>query len=172
MTSWGTLYYSFSLFAGPMQDELGWSHTAMNGALTCGLLVTGAMAYFIGTLLDRYGGRWIMSLGSLGAGALLLGWSTVETLPQFYALWLALGVCLSCCLIEPLFAVLNEVFGKERALGHHDGNDGDRPRRHGLRAVDRPSHSAARMAGHPGRAGRTQSVFQRAGPLVVSFHRA
>ena len=25
MTSWGTMYYSFSLFSAPMQRELGWS---------------------------------------------------------------------------------------------------------------------------------------------------
>lgn len=117
MTSWGTLYFSFSLFAGPMQRDLGWSQTAMNGALTCGLLVTGAMAYLIGTLLDRYGGRWLMTAGSLGAGLLLLAWSETRTLAQFYVLWLALGVCLSCCLIEPMFAVLHQVFGKDARPG-------------------------------------------------------
>lgn len=113
MTSWGTLYYSFSLFAGPMLRELGWSHTALNGALTCGLLITGFMAYPIGILLDRHGGRGLMTAGSLGAGLLLLMWSEVTTLSQFYALWLGLGVCLSGCLIEPLFAVINQVFGKD-----------------------------------------------------------
>ena len=68
MTSWGTMYYSFSLFSGPMQRELGWSQPVMNSALTLGLLMTGVVAYPIGTLLDRNGGRWLMSLGSLGAG--------------------------------------------------------------------------------------------------------
>lgn len=117
MTSWGTLFFSFSLFAEPMQRELGWSHPTINGALTCGLLIAGLMAYPVGTLLDRYGGRWLMTSGSVGAGLLLLGWSKVDTLPQFYALWLALGVCLSCCLIEPAFAVVNQVFGKDARRG-------------------------------------------------------
>lgn len=117
MTSWGTLYFSFPLLAGPMQRELGWSHAAMNTALTCGLLVTGFMAYPIGTLLDRYGGRWLMTLGSLGAGLLLIVWSRVETLAQFYVIWLTMGVCLSCCLIEPMFAVVNQVFGREARRG-------------------------------------------------------
>ena len=117
MTSWGTMYFSFSLFSGPMERDLGWSHPAINGALTCGLLITGAMAYPIGTLLDRYGGRWLMTLGSLGAGLLLLIWSQVQTLPQFYLIWLTLGVCLSCCLIEPVFVVINQVFGKDARNG-------------------------------------------------------
>ncbi len=117
MTSWGTLYFSFSLFAEPMQRELGWSHPAVNGALSCGLLITGFMAYPIGTLLDRYGGRGLMTLGSLGAGLLLLVWSRVETLSAFYAVWLLLGAFLSCCLIEPLFAVVNQVFGRDARRG-------------------------------------------------------
>lgn len=117
MTSWGTLYFSFSLFAGPMHLELGWSAPAMNGALTCGLLMTGAMAYTIGTLLDRYGGRGLMTLGSSGCGLLLLWWSAVGSLPQFYLLWLCLGACMSCCLMEPLFAVVNQVFGADARRG-------------------------------------------------------
>ena len=33
LVSWGTLYYSFPLFVGPMLDELGWPVAAANGAL-------------------------------------------------------------------------------------------------------------------------------------------
>ena len=117
MTSWGTLYYSFSLFAGPMHADLGWSQPVMNSALTLGLLMTGAMAYPIGTLLDRDGGRWLMTLGSLGGGVLLLLWAEIRTLPQFFGMWLALGACMACCLMEPLMAVINQVFGKEARRG-------------------------------------------------------
>lgn len=117
MTSWGTLYYSFSLFAAPMQHELGWSPPAMNTALTLGLLMTGVMAYPIGALLDRTGGRWLMTLGSLGCGLLLLVWSDIRTLPQFFVMWLALGACMACCLMEPLMVVINQVFGKDARRG-------------------------------------------------------
>ncbi len=117
MTSWGTMYYSFSLFSGPMQRELGWSQPVMNSALTLGLLMTGVVAYPIGTLLDRNGGRWLMSLGSLGAGLLLLLWSDIRTLPQFFVMWSMLGVCMACCLMEPLMAVINQAFGKEARRG-------------------------------------------------------
>ncbi len=113
MTSWGCLYFSFSLLIEPMQHELGWSRTALNGALTCGLLVTGLTAYPVGKWLDRHGGRWLMTLGSLGSGLLLLIWSRIEMLPQFYLMWLTLGVCMACVFMEPLFAVINQVFGTE-----------------------------------------------------------
>ena len=63
LVSWGTLYYSFPLFVGPMLDELGWPVAAANGALTVGLLVTGLVAYPVATVLDRRGGRTLMTLG-------------------------------------------------------------------------------------------------------------
>jgi MFS family permease len=117
MTAWGTLYYSFPLFSEPMLHDLGWSHAALNGALTVGLLVTAVMAYPVGALLDRHGGRALMTFGSVGSGLLLLAWSQVESLHQFYGLWLVLGVCLACCLIEPLLAVINQNFGADARAG-------------------------------------------------------
>ena len=32
--SWGTLFYSFSLFVVPMEESLGWSRPLLNGALS------------------------------------------------------------------------------------------------------------------------------------------
>ena len=116
-TTWGTLYFSFPLFSGPMQRDLGWSAVTLNSALTCGLLVTALMAYPVGTRLDRGSGRALMTAGSLGAGCLLLAWSAIDAIVPFYLLWLALGVSLSCCLIEPLFAVVNQAFGADARRG-------------------------------------------------------
>lgn len=102
LVSWGTLYYSFPLFVGPMLDELGWPVAAANGALTVGLLVTGLVAYPVATVLDRRGGRTLMTLGSIGAGLLLLVWSRLSSLEAFYLLWILLGACMGCVLIETI----------------------------------------------------------------------
>lgn len=117
VTSWGTLYYSFPLLSDPMRAELGWSQSLLSGAITAGLLITGLAAYPVGALLDRKGGRAIMTFGSTGAGLLLIVWSQVAMPWQFYALWMVLGVFLACCLIEPLFAVINQVFGSNARAG-------------------------------------------------------
>ena len=117
LLSWGTLYYSFPLLIEPMQHDLGWSRPTMSGALTLGLLITGACAYRVGAWLDHHGGRGVMTLGSLGAGLALGAWSRVDALWQFYLLWGVLGMFLSCCLIEPLFAVINQVFGARARAG-------------------------------------------------------
>src|SRR5262245_57269909 len=55
--SWGTLYYTFSLFVVPMQESLGWSRPLLNGALSLGLLTAGAVAFPVGAWIDHRGGR-------------------------------------------------------------------------------------------------------------------
>mgnify|MGYP001544243266 CR=1 FL=1 len=71
IVSWCCLYYSFSRFVLPMHDELGWSLTALNGALTTGLLVAGLCALPAGILIDRIGGRTVMTAGSVIAAVLV-----------------------------------------------------------------------------------------------------
>lgn len=113
LISWGTLYYSFAVYALPMERELGWSKTELNGALSLGLLVNGLLALPVGAWIDRHGGRGIMLVGSLAGGALLLAWSATSDLLTFYVLWAALGAVLTTVLYEPAFAVLTANLGPQ-----------------------------------------------------------
>src|SRR5919199_3520446 len=92
--SWGTLFYSFSLFVVPMHESLGWSRPLLNGALSLGLLSTGVVAFPVGTWIDRHGGRGVMTLGSLLGGLLLCAWARVETPWAFYLIWALIGASL------------------------------------------------------------------------------
>ena len=111
--SWGSLYYAFSLFVVPMQETLGWSRPLLNGALSLGLLATGAVAFPVGAWIDRRGGRSVMTLGSLLGGLLLLAWAQVETPWAFYLIWALIGASLAGVLYEPAFAVLTATFGPD-----------------------------------------------------------
>ncbi|HEX6971766.1 MAG TPA: MFS transporter, partial [Limnochordia bacterium] len=110
LVSWGAIYYSFSLFVVPMEMELGWSRTAINGALSLGLLSTGLCAYPVGAWIDRHGGRIVMALGSALASVVLAIWSQVESLAAFYVVWILLGAAMAATLYEPVFAVLTRLF--------------------------------------------------------------
>ena len=109
LVSWGTVYYSFSLFVVPMERDLGWSRTALNGALSAGLMLSGLAAYPVGAWIDRAGGRVVMSVGSTMGAALLFLWSRTNGLAAFYAIWMGLGVALAATLYEPAFAVLTRL---------------------------------------------------------------
>ncbi len=113
IVSWGTTYYGFPLFVLPMTESLGWSLPLINGAVTAGLLVTGLCAYPAGALIDRHGGRVVMTAGSIGAAVLFLLWSRVTDPIALYAVWLALGICMATTLYEPAFAVLTQHFGAD-----------------------------------------------------------
>jgi predicted MFS family arabinose efflux permease len=110
VVAWGAVYYSFSLFVVPMEAELGWSRTAINGALSLGLLTSGLAAYPVGRWIDRHGGRALMTAGSALATVLLAAWSRTESLAGFYAIWIGLGLALAATLYEPVFAVVTRRF--------------------------------------------------------------
>jgi predicted MFS family arabinose efflux permease len=111
LVSWGTLFYSFSLFILPMERELGWSKTDLNGALSAGLLVAALVAMPVGRWIDRGRDRVVMVAGSLAGGLMLLAWSAVSDLVLFYAIWLVIGASLAATLYEPAFAVLTTRLG-------------------------------------------------------------
>ncbi|MBK8026584.1 MAG: MFS transporter [Chloroflexi bacterium] len=73
------------------------------------------MAFPVGAWIDRHGARHLMTLGSVCATLLVIAWSTVSTLPAFYALWIGLGICGAAVLYDPAFAVVAHWFHARRS---------------------------------------------------------
>jgi MFS family permease len=117
IVSWGSLYYAFPLFVVPMETELGWGRTAMNGALTLGLLTAGLAAFPAGVWLDRRGGRGLMTAGSCLGAVCLLVWAGTDQLWLLYVLWIGLGIAQAGTLYEPGFAVVAAAFGPDYRRG-------------------------------------------------------
>lgn len=113
--SWGIIYYAFSVFLTPMEADLGWSRAELTGGFSLMWLVTGVMAFPVGTWIDKHGARALMTAGSIGASVLVIAWSQVTTLPAFYLIWAGLGVCASAVLYEPAFAVIAQWFHRRRS---------------------------------------------------------
>lgn len=110
IVSWGSVYYSFALLLEPLQGELGAGKSAVAGAFSVALLVSGLCAMRIGATIDRVGGRTVMTLGSFGAAVLLAALSRVSSLPMLYVLWAGLGVVMAATLYEPAFAVVAQTY--------------------------------------------------------------
>jgi MFS family permease len=113
-TSWGILYYAFTVFLTPMQAELGWSRAAMTGAFSLALLISGVCGIPIGRWLDRHGPRALMTIGSCAATLLVLAWAMVHELTAFYLIWAGIGVMLAAVLYEPAFFVVATWFTRQR----------------------------------------------------------
>ncbi|WP_233884573.1 MFS transporter [Paraburkholderia flagellata] len=106
LVAWGAVYYAFSLFVVPMEQELGWSRASTNAALSCGLLVSGLAAYPVGKWIDHGHGRVVMTAGSLLASVMLVLWSQAGSLVTLFAAWVGLGMSMAATLYDPVFAIL------------------------------------------------------------------
>jgi MFS family permease len=110
ITAWGSIYYSFALLMEPLQSALGASKSAVVGAFSVALLASGLLSPWVGRLIDRAGGRFVMAAGSALGGVGLCALAFVTTLPQLYIVWAALGVAMAATLYDPAFAVLTQAF--------------------------------------------------------------
>ena len=111
---YGVLYYAFSVFALPMEAELGWSRAETSGAFSLALLVSGIAAIPVGRHVDRHGARLLMTLGSVAGALLVLGWSAVETLAGFYLVQAAIGLVMAAVFYEVAFTVVAVWFRRRR----------------------------------------------------------
>lgn len=94
----------------PLQSALGASKGAVVGAFSLALFASGLTAPLVGRAIDKHGGRWVMSAGSVLAGIGLWSLAYVSSLPQLYGVWALLGVAMGATLYDPAFAVLTQTF--------------------------------------------------------------
>ena len=72
------------VFLKPITDEFGWSRSAFTSAITAGTVLAALAAPLIGTLVDRYGGRWVVTFGLTMLAASMFALSAVSTFWQFF----------------------------------------------------------------------------------------
>jgi MFS family permease len=86
---------AFSLFVNSLQTEFGWDRSEIMIAFTLFFLFTGFMAPFVGGLTDRYGVRWIISIGSFLAGLGFASLSLMVNAWHFYGAYTIIGIGMS-----------------------------------------------------------------------------
>jgi MFS family permease len=109
--SWGSLFYAIGVLGAAMRADLGVSELYLFGSFTAGLLVSGSLAPLAGRLIDRRGGRFVLSGGSvLSIAALVL--LAVAAHPIVMVIgWLLAGAAMAACLYDPAFATLSQHAG-------------------------------------------------------------
>ena len=113
LVAWGSFYYVFVSLMEPMEAELGWSRTEVNGALSVALATTGLCTYGTGRWIDRYGGRLLMTLAAFGGAGLLLLWAHATELWHLYAVAVGIGIVSAMTLYESAFAVAARLLGAD-----------------------------------------------------------
>lgn len=114
--SYGTTQYLFGVLEVPLATSFAWSRASLSGAYAVSLLIAGLLGVPIGALVDRFGARMVMTLGSVLAGCALIGLSQISTLWQFYLGWSGgLGIAMAFILYPVTFTVITSWFVAGRA---------------------------------------------------------
>lgn len=111
--AWGAQYYAIAVLAPAIGAAEGWSPPAVFGAYSLGLLVQGLCSVPVGFMLDRWGGRVVMSAGSVVSAAALSALAAAPSLPWFYAAWVLTGAAMALTQYEPAFATLTASCGDQ-----------------------------------------------------------
>ena len=109
ITAWGTSYYCLGVLAGPITQDTGWNRGFVFLGFTVALLTMGLISSTVGRWIDRYGGRAVMTLGTVLVSAGLFALAHVRNEATYLAVWVFLGVGMRLCLYDAAFAALVQV---------------------------------------------------------------
>lgn len=109
ITAWGTSYYCLGVLAGPISQDTGWSRGFVFLGFTVALLAMGIVSSWVGRLIDRHGGRKVMTLGTILVSAGLFALGHVHSEAAYLAVWAFLGIGMRLCLYDAAFAALVQV---------------------------------------------------------------
>lgn len=113
LVCWGVSYYLIGVFGERIAAELGWSRSLAYGGFSAALVVMGLASPAVGRLIDRRGGRPVMTAGSVLLAAGCLGLSLAHTPAAYYAAWLVLGLAMRMTLYDAAFAALARLGGAQ-----------------------------------------------------------
>ncbi len=111
----GLLMQSYGAYVAVLQEQRGWSKTALSGAISLTQVISGLVGPFQGPILDRVGTRVTMRIGFIifGIGFILL--SQVQSLWQYYAVFVLMAVGFSFTAFFPLTVAMVNWFERKRA---------------------------------------------------------
>ena len=111
ITSWGVLYYAFTVLSVRITEQSGWSQPAVTAGFSAALVTSALVGIAVGRWLDRHGPHALMTAGSVLGPLALVGVAFAANLWWFVAAWIAAGVAMSMVLYPPAFAALTRWYG-------------------------------------------------------------
>ena len=104
--AWGAQTYAIAVLAPAIARDEGWSASTIFSAYSAALLVQGIASFPVGVLVDRLGGRAVMTMGAVFSAAALALVSLAPSQALFLAAWCLAGVAMAMTQYEPAFATL------------------------------------------------------------------
>jgi MFS family permease len=111
--AWASSFYLPAILGGPIAAALDIAPTLFFGLFSAALLLSATTAPYVGTLIDRHGGRVVLIASNvvLSAGLALLGMA--QGVISLALAWVVLGIGMAMGLYDPAFAALTRLYGRE-----------------------------------------------------------
>ena len=110
---YGAMSMAILVLIVPMARDLDVSTASIALGTSIEVLLGAAVAVPVGRILDRYGGRWAMTGGSVLGVLGVIGWSRVTTLTEYYVLTVLIGVAIGFSTYEAAFSVIVAAVDRE-----------------------------------------------------------
>jgi MFS family permease len=115
--AWAALYYAIAVLAPAIAADTGWRRDWVMGGYTLALFAQAGAALPAGLAIDRYGGRLVMTAGSLLAAIALAALAAAPSIALFWLAWILAGAAMATTLYEPAFATITAAFGAASRRG-------------------------------------------------------
>lgn len=120
----GIGFYGHGVILDPLRNQHGWSKATISSAITLYFFATGAFGLLVGRLIDTYGPKWFLVIGSLviGAGFALL--SFISATWQLFSIYLLMAVGFCCTSLVPVNTLITNWFVRKRGFAMSLTNTG------------------------------------------------
>ena len=111
----GLMTQAFGAYVAVLQEERGWSKTALSGAAALQQMEVAILGPVLGWMIDRFGPQLWIRIGVVVFGIGLMLLSFTDTLPAFYGAFVVIALGSSLCGFFPVNVALINWFERWRA---------------------------------------------------------
>ncbi|MFH1568968.1 MAG: MFS transporter [Gemmatimonadota bacterium] len=115
MLNGALLFHAFSAYVLPLQAEFGWNRTQLSGAFSMARAESGILGPIQGWLIDRYGPRRIMRIGTVLFAAGFFFFGRADSIYSFYGAFAVIALGSSLGGFMPITATVTSWFRRWRA---------------------------------------------------------
>lgn len=109
--AFGATYYLPAVLAKAIASDTGWAFTWVSGGLSLAMLASALLAPLVGRLIQRHGGRFVLTASAVLLAAGLVLMSLSQSIWVYLVAWLVVGAGMAAGLYDAAFSALGRLYG-------------------------------------------------------------